>query len=66
MKLIIKERLEKSRPYSEADFQVHQLIRQQWEPLEEDHLRLQSTNDNIDAMLLKAMKYLYDDSKGNR
>jgi predicted kinase len=63
---IIKERLEKSRPYSEADFQVHQLIRQQWEPIEENHLRLQSTNDNIDGMLQKAAKYLSDDTKGNR
>lgn len=63
---IIKERLEKSRPYSEADFQVHRLIRQQWEPIEENHLRLQSTNDNIDAMLKKAAKYLRDDTTGNR
>ncbi len=55
---IVKDRLKKSRPYSEANYQVHQLIKQEWEPLEEDHFRLQSTNDNIEDMLLRAMKYL--------
>jgi len=63
---IIKKRLEKSRPYSEADYKIHQLIKQEWEPMEEDHLRLQSTNDNIDAMLQKAVIYLKDDTEGNR
>ena len=58
---IVKDRLKKIRPFSEADFKVHQLIKQEWEPLEEDHLRLQSTNDNIEDMLLRAMKYLKDD-----
>jgi len=63
---IIKKRLKKSRPYSEADYKIHQLIKQEWEPMEEDHLRLKSTNDNIDAMLQKAVIYLKDDTKGNR
>ncbi len=60
---IIKERLKKSRPYSDADYQIHQLIKQEWEPLEEDYLRLESTNDNIDDMLQKAMIYLKDDKR---
>ena len=55
---IVKDRLKKIRSYSEADYQVHLLIKQEWEPLEEDHFRLQSTNDNIEDMLLRAMKYL--------
>ncbi|MBT8293597.1 MAG: AAA family ATPase [Eudoraea sp.] len=54
----IKERLKKSRPYSEADFEVYKLIRQQWEPFNERHLLLESTNNNIEEMLLKATEYL--------
>ena len=54
----IKERLKKSRPYSEADFEVYKLIRQKWEPFDERHLLLESTNNNIEEMLLKAAQYL--------
>ena len=54
----IKDRLKKSRPYSEADFEVYKLIQQQWEPFNEDHLVLESTNNNIEEMLLKAAQYL--------
>jgi len=54
----IKERLKKSRPYSEADFEVYKLIEQQWEPFNEQHLVLESTNNNIEEMLLKAAHYL--------
>jgi predicted kinase len=54
----IKERLKRSRPYSEADFEVYKLIRQQWEPFKERHLLLESTNNNIEEMLLKAAQYL--------
>ncbi len=58
---IIKERLNISRPFSEADYEIHQLIQQQWEPLTEPHLLLESTNENIDNMIQKATKYLrYD------
>lgn len=55
---IIRERVKKSRPYSEADFEIYKLIAQQWEPLEEPHLKLKSTNNNIDQMLQKAKEYL--------
>lgn len=63
---IIKDRLKKSRPYSEADYQVYQLIRQEWEPIDEPHLRLQSTNGNIDDMLQKTENYLKNDRRENR
>ncbi|HUH45857.1 MAG TPA: AAA family ATPase [Arenibacter sp.] len=59
---IIKDRLKKSRPYSEADLGVYQLIKQLWEPLEGPHLTLQSTNTNIGTMLEKALKYLKNDT----
>ncbi|HET7115888.1 MAG TPA: AAA family ATPase [Hanamia sp.] len=55
---IIKERLKKPRPYSEAGFEVYKLIKQQNEPIDEPHLILKSTNDNIDEMLQKASEFL--------
>jgi len=55
---IIRERFKKPRPYSEADFGVYKLISRQNEPLNEPHLILKSTNDNIDEMLRKASIYL--------
>lgn len=55
---IARERLKESRPYSEADYEVYKLIRQHWEALNEPHLMLESTNENIKIMLQKAAEYL--------
>ncbi|HSN09826.1 MAG TPA: AAA family ATPase [Hanamia sp.] len=55
---IIRERLKRERPYSEADFKVYKIISSQNEPLAEPHLVLQSTNNNIEEMLQKACEYL--------
>lgn len=63
---ILKNRLKSNRLYSEADFEVHQLIKRQWEPLEAPHLVLESTNHNIDEMLAMAQEYLKNDDKPNR
>ncbi len=63
---IIRQRLQKSRPFSEADFEVHKLIKQEWEPLEAPHLVLESTDENIEVMLQEALKYLENDQKSNR
>lgn len=63
---IIEERLKKSRPFSEADFKVHKLIREQWQPLKVPHLILESTNENIDGMLQKATQYLNHDTRRNQ
>ncbi|TDN83809.1 hypothetical protein DET49_1208 [Salegentibacter sp. 24] len=62
---VIKERLKKARPFSEADFNIYQIIKQQWEPLEQPHLKLKSTNMNIDDMLQKALNYLKNDKATN-
>lgn len=56
---LIKKRLQSSREDSEADFTVYKIIQQQWEPIKEEHLILQSTNDNIESMLEKAITYLH-------
>lgn len=54
----IRERVKKPREYSEADFEVYKLIRQQYEPLNEPHLTIRSTNDNINEMLEQGIEYL--------
>src|SRR2546428_13840175 len=35
---VIRERLKNPRPFSEADFDIYQKIKMQWEPMEDDHL----------------------------
>jgi predicted kinase len=55
---IIRERLKKERPFSEAGFEVYKLVRRHREPLTNPHLLLESTDGNIDSMLQKAADYL--------
>lgn len=55
---LTEERLQQVRTDSEADIQVYHLLKQQWEPLEQPHLVLESTNDNITGMLQAATNYL--------
>ena len=64
----INRRLGKERLYSEADFEVYKLIKQQWEPLNAPHLILSSTDYNINDMLQKTMDYLQkkDDKRSDQ
>jgi predicted kinase len=55
---LISERVQKKRPDSDASFEVYKEIKAKWEPLQEEHLVLQSTNDNIGPMLNKAVAYI--------
>lgn len=55
---VVKERLKRPREESEADFAVYQNIRDQFEEMHTPHLTLESTNDNIDTMLGKAIHYI--------
>jgi predicted kinase len=55
----VRERLKKDRPDSEADFEVYKFIKQDYEPLNTEHLLLESTDENIDSMLQKAAAYLH-------
>lgn len=61
-----EERLKKIRQDSEADLEVYRLLKRQWEPVKQPHLTLQSTNENIDAMLQKAENFLKDDKTTNQ
>lgn len=56
---VIKERLQKPREESDADFAVYEKIKTEWEPMGEPHLVVKCTNDNIEEMLQKAAKYLH-------
>lgn len=55
---LIHERLKVSRADSEADFSVYMKIRDQFEKLTASHLELESTRDNVAAMLSKGMNYI--------
>ena len=55
---IIKERTEKSRPDSEANFAVYKKIKKQYDPIELNHFTLWSEKDNLKAILRKAKKIL--------
>ena len=63
---LIQQRLKEPRKDSEADFNIYKLVKKQWEPLQEAHLILQSTNNNINAMLQSAINYLENDKRPDR
>lgn len=54
-----RKRLSRSRPFSEADYDVYKMFKKKWEPMEQDHLILQSNDDNIGEMMNLAMVYLH-------
>ncbi len=58
-KATIKKRLSHPRAFSEADYKVHKKIKKEWEPFEDKHLILESTDDNIGQLLDKAELHLH-------
>jgi predicted kinase len=62
---VIKERVDKKRPDSEADFEVYLKIKNEFEPLREDHLVLYPDHEELDKMLDRVLSYTnYQDEKG--
>jgi predicted kinase len=55
---LIRERLKKPRIDSDANFEVYREIREQWQPLRDEHLILRSSDSNIENMLDQATEYL--------
>jgi predicted kinase len=55
---LIKERLKRPREDSDANFEVYREIKEEWQPLRDEHLVLRSTDENIDSMLDQAVEYL--------
>ena len=54
----IRERLQKPRPDSEADFGVYEKIRDEYEPIREPHLVLWSDQASLDDMMAAIQAYL--------
>jgi len=55
---LIRERLEKPRPDSEAGFEVYEKIKREFEDIEPDHLFIASGKNNLAAMLQEAKNYI--------
>ncbi|MCA6074543.1 AAA family ATPase [Fulvivirga sedimenti] len=57
---LIRTRLNVNRPESDADYPIHLLIKKNFQPMRREHLTLDSTNENLDEMIKRALKYLED------
>jgi len=55
---ILRQRLSQPRPDSDADFQVYQNIRDQFEPLPDDRLILNSEMETPESAVIKIQKHL--------
>jgi predicted kinase len=55
---IIIERVSLRREDSDADYSIHLRIKKVFEPLESEHLIVQSTQENIKEMMYKAINYI--------
>lgn len=55
---LIQKRLAQKREYSDADFEIYQVIKQQYVPFKDDYLSLDSEESNVDEMLAQALDYL--------
>lgn len=60
---IVKARTSIPRPDSDADFQVYEKIRNQFEPIIFHHLVLESTDANINEMLTEAQRYIKENER---
>lgn len=54
----IEERLNEERSDSDADYDVYLKIKEEFEPMQDEHLILHSTDENIDELLEKATSYI--------
>ncbi len=55
---VVRERVSGTRPYSEADFEVYQKIRKEFEPLTGEVLRLCSDAEGLPEMIEKTVEFL--------
>jgi predicted kinase len=56
---LISKRLSKPREDSEADLEVYQKIKSEFEPIQEAHLLIQSIDGSLQKRLDKAVEYIY-------
>ncbi len=55
----VRRRLKKSRKHSEADADVYETIKNEFEPPDKDCLQLWSDKEELEEMIGKAQKYIY-------
>lgn len=55
---LTRERLSRPRLDSRADFSIYKQVESQFEDLEDDHLVLESTRNNIEPMLQQGLRYI--------
>lgn len=60
MEQLIKDRLKKERKDSEADFEVYQKLKDDFDEISRPHLKIQSSDDNIERMLAEAKAYIHE------
>jgi predicted kinase len=58
-----RQRTRRHRSDSQADYSVYRKLKIEAEPLEQAHLRLDSSDEDIDTMLQRALDYLTDDAR---
>lgn len=57
----IKERVSRNRKFSEANLEVYEKIKREYEPMQGDYLLLNSSELTLEAMIARAKKYIgYD------
>lgn len=56
--LTVRERVSKSRPYTEADYSVYQKVKSEFDPLPPDRLTLDSDILSVDEMVRMAKEYV--------
>lgn len=54
----IRDRVSRSRPHTDANFEVYRFIRDQYEPLEIPHLELTTDRIEIDQLVAQVRNYL--------
>ena len=55
---VVRQRVSGTRPYSEADFEVYQKIRMEFEPVEGEVFRLHSDMEDLPEMIGKTVEFL--------
>lgn len=55
---LVRQRVSVTRPYSEADFDVFQKIRREFEPLGAEVLRLSSDTEDLSGMVKETLEFL--------
>lgn len=63
---LITKRLSKKREDSEADIEVYKKIKSEFEPILEEHLSIQSSDNNLKECLEKALQFIKSDHEKAR